>query len=299
MSAYGAAAQSDRAEIAAAIRRVVAADFTLDAEPSAAATPAPIESLQRAIDAEVTDELPPLTIPEGDSEESMADAPVATPQSAVDVTAPAPGLGAIYTLEDDEEDEEFVIPPPEPTHKAQARVARQQQKARRTAADLDAKVTTISGVGAATAACASNTSYAMTPVAVANVRTIGSDITGRFLCFGAAGGWRRRLTASLQRRAHHLKDLRNIVTGNDAQHLLLRRHRHDATARTAHQLPYAGEIAVGRVTRNGGGGRHHIHNPRFRPELAQAIDQSLPRQHADKLPCQITHREIGLVRVHD
>jgi len=151
MSAYGAAAQSDRAEIAAAIRRVVAADFTLDAEPSAAATPAPIESLQRAIDAEVTDELPPLTIPEGDSEKSMADAPVATPQSAVDVTAPAPGLGAIYTLEDDEEDEEFVIPPPEPTHKAQARVARQQQKARRTAADLDAKVTTISGVGAATA----------------------------------------------------------------------------------------------------------------------------------------------------
>lgn len=148
MSAYGAAAQSDRAEIATAIRRVVATDFTLDAEPSAAATPAPIESSQRAIDAEVTDELPPLTIPEGDSEESMADVPVATPQSAVDVTAPAPGLGAIYTLEDDEE---FVIPPPEPTHKAQARVARQQQKARRTAADLDAKVTTISGVGAATA----------------------------------------------------------------------------------------------------------------------------------------------------
>jgi ATP-dependent DNA helicase RecG len=39
------------------------------------------------------------------------------------------------------------IPPPESRHKAQARVARQQQKARRNPADLDAKVTILSGVG--------------------------------------------------------------------------------------------------------------------------------------------------------
>ena len=150
MSAYGAAAQSDRAEIAAAIRRVVAADFTLEADSSAATTPAPTESSQRAIDAAATDE-PPLTIPEGDTEESMADAPVEALQPPVGMTTPAPGLGAVYSLGDDEEDEDLVIPPPEPTHKAQARVARQQQKAQRTAADLDAKVTTITGVGAATA----------------------------------------------------------------------------------------------------------------------------------------------------
>jgi ATP-dependent DNA helicase RecG len=155
MSAYGAAAQGDRADIAAAIRRAATADFpTLESSaedsPTGDFAAGEVETPPAKIQSDVLspDALPPLTIPEGNFGEIAADAPVEPPARPVNVASPAPGLGTVYSSEDDEE---LIIPPPEPTHKAQARVARQQQKARRNPADLDAKVTTLSGVGASTA----------------------------------------------------------------------------------------------------------------------------------------------------
>ena len=145
MSAYGGAAQNDRAGIAAAIRHAATADFSTE---EVEAPPTEIPADEVATDAPLPDDLPPLVIPEGDFDEIVADAPVEAPARSVNIAPPAPGLGTVYTSEDDEE---LIIPPPEPTHKAQARVARQQQKARRNPADLDAKVTTLSGVGASTA----------------------------------------------------------------------------------------------------------------------------------------------------
>ncbi len=145
MSAYAVAAQSERADIAAAIRRAAAADFTAT---EVEALPTENPAAEAITDELVPDDLPPLTIPEGSFEEIVAAAPVEAPARPVNTASPAPGLGTVYTSEDDEE---LIIPPPEPTHKAQARVARQQQKARRNPADLDAKVTTLSGVGASTA----------------------------------------------------------------------------------------------------------------------------------------------------
>lgn len=155
MNAYGGAAQGDRADIAAAIRRAATADFpTLESSaedsPTGDFAAGEVETPPAEIQSDVLspDTLPPLTIPEGNFGEIAADAPVETPARPVNAAPPAPGLGTVYSSEDDEE---LVIPPPEPTHKAQARVARQQQKARRNPADLDAKVTTLSGVGASTA----------------------------------------------------------------------------------------------------------------------------------------------------
>ncbi|MFO7633659.1 MAG: ATP-dependent DNA helicase RecG [Caldilinea sp.] len=136
MRAYGMAEQGDREDIAKAMRRA--------ADPDFAAT---IEDVAELIDTE--DDLPPLIIPEGDS------APGAEVEVKGELTAPpapTPGLGITYESGDDLDDlDEFVISPPEPTHKAQARIARQQQKARRNPADLEARVTILSGVGESTA----------------------------------------------------------------------------------------------------------------------------------------------------
>jgi len=150
MQVYGAAAQDERADIAAALRRAAAGDFVATLPPE---TPlATTEADEAAREAEA-DDLPPLTIPEGEVEEIAAETPVAAVSSSAPVrpvmSAPAPGLGTVYTSEDNEE--ELTIPPPEATHKAQARIARQQQKARRNASDLDARVTVLSGVGESTA----------------------------------------------------------------------------------------------------------------------------------------------------
>lgn len=138
MRAYGVAEQVDRPEIARAIRRAADPDFVATLE---------IEDLAELI--EVNDDLTPLTIPEGDAE------PVALSNDLV-APAPAPGLGAAYVaagddLADFDELDELVIPPPEPTHKAKERIARQHQKPQRNPADLDARVTVLSGVGESTA----------------------------------------------------------------------------------------------------------------------------------------------------
>ena len=139
MRSYGTATPTDRPEIAAAIRRTAAPDFleTLAEEEAEARE-------------ERVEELPPLTIPEGEVEAPDVEAKVeqapATPPRPVNV-APAPGLGTVYESEEDD----LTIPPPEPTHVAQARIARQQQKARRNPRDLQERVTVLSGVGASTA----------------------------------------------------------------------------------------------------------------------------------------------------
>jgi len=145
MRAYGAAAQDNRASIASAMRRAANLNFGDTPEPASDV------HLTTAIASEdAADDADPLVIPAGDFDEASVDAPsdAPAPPRPVSTSPPAPGLGTVYTSEDDEE---FIIPPPEPTHKAEARIARQQQKARRNPADLDAKVTILSGVGASTA----------------------------------------------------------------------------------------------------------------------------------------------------
>jgi ATP-dependent DNA helicase RecG len=158
MRAYGAATQDERPELAGAIRRAATADFTATEatveEAAAAATEAlpaqaPAAEIVTAeiVTAELApDDLPPLMIPEGEVEERAVETPAPAPPA--NRASPAPGLGTVYSSEDDEE---LIIPPPEPTHKAQARIARQQQKARRSPGDLDARVTALAGVGEATA----------------------------------------------------------------------------------------------------------------------------------------------------
>ncbi len=143
MRAYGVAEQVDRPEIARAIRRAADPDFVATLE---------IEDLAELI--EVSDDLTPLTIPEGEATPVVVSDDLVAPASAP--LPPAPGLGAAYVAEGDDladfdDFDELVIPPPEPTHKAKERIARQQQKSQRNPADLDARVTVLSGVGESTA----------------------------------------------------------------------------------------------------------------------------------------------------
>ncbi|MFN3979794.1 MAG: hypothetical protein ACK4SA_05370 [Caldilinea sp.] len=143
MRAYGVAEQVDRPEIARAIRRAADPDFVATLE---------IEDLAELI--EVSDDLTPLTIPEGEATPVVVSDDLVAPASAP--LPPAPGLGAAYVaagddLADFDDFDELVIPPPEPTHKAKERIARQQQKSQRNPADLDARVTVLSGVGESTA----------------------------------------------------------------------------------------------------------------------------------------------------
>lgn len=153
MRAYGMAEQGDRPNIAKAIRRAADPDYVIQ-----------IEDVAELID--IDEDAPLLTIPEGETEEVIEQPVEATNAAKVEeqagkkpiASAPAPGLGTTYDAVDEldgfDELDEFdgmVIPPPEPTHKAQARIARQQQKAKRNPSDLDERVTTLSGVGESTA----------------------------------------------------------------------------------------------------------------------------------------------------
>lgn len=161
MRAYGMAEQNDRPDIAKAIRRAADPDYV-----------AQIDDVAELIDDEETS---PLTIPAGEEEvatvaeidtvaESVVKEQVEAKSAGVTkeraaakavASAPAPGLGTTYDALDELDDFEELsgspIPPPEPTHVAQARIARQQQKAKRSASDLDARVTVLSGVGESTA----------------------------------------------------------------------------------------------------------------------------------------------------
>ena len=138
MRAYGAATPADRPSIAATIRRAAAGEY---APPEAEAPLAPPADT-------LADDVTPLEIPAGEPEAPPA--PAETPKPARTVaTTDRPGLGTVY--EDDPDDEEPVIPPPEPTHVAQARIARQKARERRNPQDLQARVTILAGVGEATA----------------------------------------------------------------------------------------------------------------------------------------------------
>lgn len=143
MRAYGVAEQVDRPEIARAIRRAADPDFVVTLE---------IEDLAELI--EVSDDLTPLMIPEDDATPVVVSDDLVAPASAS--LSPAPGLGAAHVAAGDDfadfdDFDELAIPPPEPTHKAKERIARQQQKSQRNPADLDARVTVLSGVGESTA----------------------------------------------------------------------------------------------------------------------------------------------------
>jgi ATP-dependent DNA helicase RecG len=100
MSAYGAAAQGDRADIAAAIRRAATADFpTLESSaedsPTGDFAAGEVETPPAKIQSDVLspDALPPLTIPEGNFGEIAADAPVEPPARPVNVASPRAGSG--------------------------------------------------------------------------------------------------------------------------------------------------------------------------------------------------------------
>jgi ATP-dependent DNA helicase RecG len=85
--------------------------------------------------------LPPLLIPEGEPFDRAAGSPLLyTPDPETGTAEKAGGAGVPPA-----------ISPPEPTHKARARLARQQQKASRTPVDLEASVTHLAGIGEATA----------------------------------------------------------------------------------------------------------------------------------------------------
>lgn len=143
MRAYGVADQPDRPDIARAIRRAADPEYVAKLD---------IEDVAELI--EVSTDLEPLSIPEGDalsSEQSVDDA-----QAAPDLSfSPIPGLGTTYVSGDDLTDfddlDKLAMPPPEPTHKAKERIVRQQQKLQRNSAELEARVTILSGVGESTA----------------------------------------------------------------------------------------------------------------------------------------------------
>jgi ATP-dependent DNA helicase RecG len=168
MRAYGNAEQDGRPAIADAIRRAIVADYTgaaPEAQPEAGGASLASDEGE-----------PPLIIPEGEADDPAVEADVqATNAQAADAkradakgavkneektgkkpatSSPMRGLGMVYNADDDLDDftdlDEPVMPPAEATHKAQARIAR-QQKTKRNPSDLDASVTILSGVGEATA----------------------------------------------------------------------------------------------------------------------------------------------------
>ncbi|WP_287483104.1 ATP-dependent DNA helicase RecG [Caldilinea sp.] len=149
MRAYGVAEQVDRPDIAKAIRRAASPDFIATLESAA------IEDVGELLDEELDEkeELSPLEIPVGESEEIIvvegpldeSEEPVAESASFVQTT------GEAIEPKPTAEAKSQRIPPPEPTHKAQARSARQQPKSPRDPADLEKRVTILPGVGDSTA----------------------------------------------------------------------------------------------------------------------------------------------------
>lgn len=149
MRAYGVAERVDRPDIAKAIRRAASPDFIATIERAA------IEDVGELLDEELgeEEELPPLEIPVGESEEIIVveelvdenEEPLtesaAFVQTADEAVEPEPTVEAKFQK----------IPLPEPTHKAQARRARQPQKPPRDPADLEKHVTILPGVGDSTA----------------------------------------------------------------------------------------------------------------------------------------------------
>jgi ATP-dependent DNA helicase RecG len=145
MRAYGVAEPIDRPDIAKALRRAAAPDFIATIES------ATIEDVGELIDEE--EELPPLEIPVGESEEIIV---VEEPLDENAGLLAEPALSAQTDVEAPESEPASApelpkIPPPEPTHKAQARAARQQPKPLRDPADLEKRVTILPGVGESTA----------------------------------------------------------------------------------------------------------------------------------------------------
>ena len=148
MRAYGAATPTDRPTLAAQIRRAATGDYALPPPVSTAAPAVPeIPEVPAAYgDDETDDSLP--AIPAGEAEQQAVETEPASSVRPVAMTG-QPGLGVAYEHMDD--DDELAIPPPEPTHVAQARIARQKARDRRNPRDLQARVTIISGVGETTA----------------------------------------------------------------------------------------------------------------------------------------------------
>ena len=146
MRAYGAATPADRPALAAQIRRAAAGDYAPPKPPEPAEPPAPA-----ATEAQVDDDAAtPLEIPAGEPEQPPP-APEPVKSARPVATTDRPGLGTVYEDDGADDDEDPGIPPPEPTHVAQARIARQKARERRNPQDLQARVTIISGVGEATA----------------------------------------------------------------------------------------------------------------------------------------------------
>ena len=150
MRAYGAATPAERPALAAQIRRAAAGDY---APPKPAEAPEPAEPPAPAVpEAQADDDADaaPLEIPAGEPE-SPPPAPEPAKSARPIATTDRPGLGTVYEDDGADDDEDPRIPPPEPTHVAQARIARQKARERRNPQDLQARVTIISGVGEATA----------------------------------------------------------------------------------------------------------------------------------------------------